>query len=78
MYSISESEDDITINIKLPDHYLKIYDFYISWLKSQDFDIDKVHILCALIYLNIAPLHHHPYSRFLFYYGLELLEKYVE
>lgn len=78
LYSISESEDDITIDIKLPDNYLEIYDFYINWLKSQDFDVDKVHTLCALIYLNISPLHHHPYSRFLFYYGLELLDEYVK
>jgi len=78
MYSISESEDDIRIDIKLPDNYLEIYDFYINWLKSQDFDVDKVHTLCALIYLNISPLHHHPYSRFLFYYGLELLDEYVK
>ena len=32
-------------------------------------NIKKVNILTALIYLNIAPLHHYPYSIFLFYLG---------
>ena len=33
----------------------------------------KVELLTALIYLNIAPLHHYPYSIFLYYLGkLEL------
>ena len=78
LYSISESEDDVNIDIQLPSHFEEIYNFFIDWLNKKKFDIKKIHILCALIYLNIAPLHHHPYSRFLFYYGLELLDKYVE
>ena len=42
-------------------------------------ETDKVKILSALIYLNIAPLHGYPYNEFLFYYGklnlIKLLKK---
>lgn len=44
----------------------KIFD---EFLKKNNFSIKKVNILTALIYLNIAPLHHYPYSVFLFYLG---------
>ena len=77
-YSILESENDVNIQIELSSEYREIYKLYIEWLEEKKYDTKKVHILCALIYLNIAPLHHHPYSRFLFYYGLDLLNRYVE
>jgi len=48
--------------------------FY-KFLKKNNYSIKKVEILTALIYLNIAPLHHYPYSSFLFYLGkLELVK----
>ena len=44
------------------------------WLKKEGYDIKKVNIITALIFINIAPLHHHPYSIFLFFLGKLLLE----
>ena len=41
-------------------------------IKSKNYDLNKVKILSALIYLNIAPLHGYPYNEFLFYYGKSL------
>ena len=35
----------------------------------------KVNILTGLIFLNIACLHDHPYSEFLYFLGLECLYK---
>ena len=40
---------------------------------KNNFDLEKVIKLTALIYLNIAPLHHYPYSIFLFKLGKLLL-----
>ena len=37
--------------------------------KKNNYSIKKVEILTALIYLNIAALHHYPYSIFLYYLG---------
>ena len=47
----------------------QFYDF----LHTNNFDIYKVRLLTALIFLNIAPLHHYPYSKMLFYLGKESL-----
>jgi choline kinase len=38
----------------------------------------KVEVLTALIYLNIAALHHYPYSSLLFYLGKSMLYKLVQ
>lgn len=44
------------------------------WLDEQGYDARKVSILTALIYLNIAALHHHPYSLMLFALGKSMLK----
>ena len=44
------------------------------WLDEQGYDAKKVSILTALIYLNIAALHHHPYSLMLFALGKSMLK----
>ena len=39
------------------------------------YDVHKVEVLTALIFLNIAVLHHCPYSTFLYYYGRDRLDR---
>ena len=48
--------------------------FY-EFLKKNNYSISKVKIITALIFLNIAGLHHYPYSIFLYYLGKSLLYK---
>ena len=40
-----------------------------DFVQNAGYDLYKVELLTALIYLNIAALHHYPYSEFLFYLG---------
>ena len=40
-----------------------------NFVQKNGYDYKKVEILSALIYLNIAPLHTHPYGMFLYYLG---------
>ena len=44
-----------------------------EWMVINGFDIDKVYLLTALIFLNIAALHHYPYSHLLYILGKDLL-----
>lgn len=46
---------------------------YYAWLVEQGYDVGKVRILTALIYLNIAALHHQPYSHMLYALGKSML-----
>lgn len=47
--------------------------FFNQWLFEQRYDVQKVRVLTALIYLNIAALHHHPYSLLLYALGKSML-----
>ncbi|NQU80874.1 MAG: hypothetical protein HQ543_05095 [Bacteroidetes bacterium] len=49
--------------------------YFKEYIKEKGFDWKKVEILTALIFLNIAALHHYPYSSLLFYLGKSSLYK---
>jgi hypothetical protein len=40
-----------------------------EFLEKENLDYGKVQILTALIWLNMSPLHHHPFDLFLFNFG---------
>ena len=46
--------------------------FY-DWLNENGYDGKKVKILTSIIFLNIAALHHNPYSHLLFALGKMML-----
>ena len=48
---------------------------FTQWLKSEGYDAKKVRILTALVYLNIAALHHYPYCQLLYALGKSMLQK---
>jgi len=48
---------------------IKYLSYFEAFLKENNYDLPKVKLISALIYLNIAPLHHHPYSDLLFFHG---------
>ena len=52
--------------------------FFEAWLADHGYDVKKVRVLTALIYLNIAALHHYPYSLLLYTLGKSMLSKEVE
>jgi len=52
--------------------------FFEGWLLDHGYDVTKVRVLTALIYLNIAALHHYPYSLLLFALGKSMLQKEME
>jgi choline kinase len=48
---------------------MKYLIYFEEFLLKNNYDLFKVKLISALIYLNIAPLHHHPYSDLLFFNG---------
>ena len=57
-------------------NYLVEYEhIFVEWLEHHALDVDKTYTLTALIFINIATLHHDPYARLLFLLGRYLLHK---
>ena len=45
----------------------------LAWLQERAYDVQKVQTLTALIFLNIAALHHDPYCHLLYALGKSML-----
>jgi len=65
-----EKEDNI-IKIDILRNYklVECEKWFMNYLNKNNYHIYKVLVLTSLIFINISPLHHDPYSQFLFYLG---------
>lgn len=70
------------VNIKFDFHRKQILvqceAFFNSWILDKGYDLKKVRVLTALIFLNIAALHHDPYSLLLYALGKSMLSTELE
>ena len=48
-------------------------EYYYVWLQQEGYDVEKVKVMTALIFLNIAALHHFPYGLLLYALGKKML-----
>jgi len=73
-YSIKMlNKNSIKINFSISQKYKELLIFYINWIKKNNYDLEKINVLTALIFLNIAPLHAKNYSIYLFHLSKLLL-----
>lgn len=72
-YSASWSDSRIDFDLHRRQILVECAEYMASWLDAADYDKRKVWTLTALIYLNIAALHHHPYSLLLYGLGKSML-----
>lgn len=67
--------DVITVDLLLSYNLCQCREKYIQFLKNNNFNIEKIQLLTAIIWLNMSPLHDYPVSTFLYYFGKLNLHK---
>jgi len=73
-YSASWKDDEIKFDLYRKQSLVECEQRLDNWIQENGFDLKKVRVLTALIYLNIAALHHHPYSLLLYGLGKKMLK----
>jgi hypothetical protein len=73
-YSTNWGEGQISFDIYRKQSLVECERAFINWLSLHNYDVKKVYTLTALIYLNIAALHHYPYSLLLYGLGKSMLK----
>lgn len=74
LFSFEENNDDISLDFShryLGNQYQVILHKFIV---DNGYDVNKVNLLTAIIYLNMAPLHHAPFDKLLYNLGKHLLD----
>ena len=68
-FEVIKEKNNIHIKIRKKLNNLVSIKLFEKWVKLKNYNFKKIKIICGLVYLNIAALHHNPYSIFLFYLG---------
>ena len=74
-FSFDRSGTSVYYNFSVKNDLLDAKEEYESFLDRNKFDMEKIKILRALIYLNMSPLHHTPFDLMLYYMGKVMLYK---
>ena len=72
-YKINKINKSVRIKFDMNNININVLKYFEKWILKNNLNLNKVRVLTAIIYLNIAPLHHKPYSFFLFHLGKYLL-----
>ncbi len=69
LFKIEIGKNEVTCDILRKENLVQCQKTLFEFLDKNRYDSRKVKILTALIWLNMSPLHHHPFDLFLFYFG---------
>ncbi|MBN2164491.1 MAG: hypothetical protein JXR25_04940 [Pontiellaceae bacterium] len=72
-YSATWDGNTVTFELARKPELIECEAYFCEWLGANGYDLKKVRVLTALIYLNIAALHHFPYSLMLYALGKTML-----
>lgn len=78
LYEIHENGLEVFYDFHRKSSLVEIEDEFRAFVIENGWDWHKTQTLTALVYLNIATLHHEPYSHLLFYLGKSMLFKTLE
>lgn len=68
-FTVKIAGSAITCDIMRKDNLVRCERVLHDFIRAEGFDMRKVEILTPIIWLNMAPLHHHPFNLFLYYFG---------
>jgi hypothetical protein len=74
-FSIKWTDKKILYNFKRKKILKEVEGQFRTWCIDRNYSFSKVRMLTAIIFLNIASLHHYPYSLFLYALGKDMLNK---
>ena len=74
-FSVESTKNQISFKLDRKPILKKCEMKFNQWCIKNNFSLKKIRILTGLIFLNIAALHHYPYSLLLFALGKSMLKK---
>ncbi|MAG78285.1 hypothetical protein CL616_02870 [archaeon] len=78
MFSFDMSGSSVYYNFFIKNDLLEAKEIYEEFIKRKNYDLKKVRLLTALIFLNMSPLHNDPFDTLLYFLGKNMLHKALE
>ena len=77
LYKVEWINDRLFYEFKRKKILLDCEEYFYQWCIKNHYDVKKIKLLTALIYLNIAALHHYPYCLLLYGHGTKMLNELI-
>ena len=77
-FSCSIDEEMVSYDYKSEPNLDKFKLVYEKWLVANNFDLEKIKTITALIFLNMSPLHERTFGDLLFFKSKQMLQKFYE
>lgn len=74
-FTFDMSGSSVYYNFFIPNDLLEAKEEYEIFLVRNGFNLRKIKLITAIIFLNMSPLHHDPFDRMLYFMGKNLLYK---
>lgn len=69
-FKVEINEDgEVSVNIHRLQSLVDCETIFFKYLDTKEINTNKVKLLRSIIWLNMSPLHHHPFDLFLYYFG---------
>ena len=68
-YYVKSNQHEIIYKFEKRPHLIRNMKFFEKFIVNKGFNLKKLKIMSSLVLLNIASLHHFPYSELLFHHG---------
>ena len=69
LFSITKRNGEVNVDIHRKQTLIECQQKYHAWIVDNGYDLSKVKALTAIIWLNMAALHHKPFDEFLYFFG---------
>lgn len=70
---LSEGETIINYHHEVPDNLQKFKTYFEKWINNSKYDLDKIKLVTAIIFLNMSPLHDESFGKMLWVRSIEML-----
>lgn len=74
-FEIRVIDSAVTVDVLVKATSVSAQVSFYDWAKSKGLNLKKVRLLTGIVWLNMAPLHHHPFDLFLYYWGRKMLNE---
>lgn len=75
MFSFDMSDGNVYYNYFIKNDLVEAREEFEEFIKNNGFDLRKVKIITAIIFLNMSPLHETPFDKLLYFMGRSMLYK---
>lgn len=76
-YNVSRKINKVSYEFLQKNSMIECREYFKKYIIAHGYNWEKVELLTALVFLNIAPLHHYPYTHLLFSLGKMMLHRQI-